>query len=65
MLQTIIGYVTTAILSYIVGWVSKIIHSWLQDQKTEKDAKDSVDPLKKAQTGEEIDAAIDKSLDGF
>lgn len=65
MIQTILGYLATALVSAIVGWLSKVVHSWLQDRKTESEAKESVQPLKNAKTGEEIDKATDSALGGF
>lgn len=34
-------------------------------EKVDKEAKDSVQPLKDAKTKEEVDAATDSALDGF
>lgn len=65
MLNTIIGYVVTAALSWLAGWISKIVHQQIQDKQTEAAAKESVQPLKDAKTGDEVDAGIDKSLGGF
>jgi hypothetical protein len=69
---TIIGFlaaiaskVVIALLSAAAGWFAKMIHQQVQDKKSDTDAKESLDPLKKAQTGDEIDKASDGALGGF
>lgn len=67
MLQTIINYIVTAALSFLVGWVSKLYHQYLQDKQAEQGAENSVEPLKKADPndGKAIDKSSDSALGGF
>jgi hypothetical protein len=45
--------------------IQKAIAQWKRGKEIKKEAKESVEPLKRAQTAEEIDAATDDALDGF
>jgi hypothetical protein len=60
-LSSVAGYVLTAVLSAIAGWIAKWIHGIyadiIQDEKARNDAHDSVQPLKDA--GETDAKAID------
>ena len=70
-LSSVVGYVVTAILSAVGGWLLKVIHIWYtnmeQDKQAEHDAQKSLDPLKQAdpKDGKAIDGASDGALGGF
>lgn len=45
--------------------VSAAVFVYMRRKKIDEESKESVDPLKKAKTGEEIDKASDDALSGF
>lgn len=53
------------LLTKLVGLVQGLIEKMMLRKKIEDDAKDSVQPLKDAKTGDEIDAASDDALRKF
>lgn len=65
-LSSVAGYVVTAIISAIAGWLGKMVHSWYtnveQDKQATQDARQSVAPLKAAPEGDAD--AIDKASSG-
>ena len=65
MLATIGRFLLDWFLSKIVAWVGAFIAKMKRRDEIKEESKESVEPLKKAKTEEEIDAAIPKSLDGF
>lgn len=65
MLTAIISNVVVAILGAIGGWLLKVLHIARQDAATDKQEQESVEPLKKAKTAEEIDKASDDALGGL
>lgn len=64
-LALVASHVVVTLLGAISGWFLKVLHSWLGDDKIKKQEQDSVQPLKDAKTGAEIDKATDSSLDHF
>lgn len=69
MLSTIwaslIANAVPAILGWLAGVLTKLIHGWIQEYQTKKESQDSVQPLKDAKTGANIDKASDSALSGF
>lgn len=68
-LASVAGYVVTAILSALGGWLLKILHNQYQDVSQNKQAADqaqqSVQPLKDAKTADEISKSTDSALGGL
>lgn len=70
-LTSVAGYVVTAILSALGGWLLKILHGWYtdveQNKAAETQAQQSVQPLKDADPndGNAIDKASDSALGGL
>ena len=68
-LSSVAGYVVTAILSAIGGWLLKVFHNWYTDVSQNKqaasDAQASVQPLKDAQSADDISKATDNALGGL
>lgn len=64
-----IGWIAQFVLDYVFkklwAWITNAIRTWLRRKQIDKESKQSVEPLKKAQTAEEIDRATDDALDGF
>lgn len=49
----------------LVAWLSGIAARFKRQKEIEKEAEESVKPLKDAKTADEIDKATDSALDGF
>lgn len=70
-LASIAGYVVTAVLSALGGFLLKVLHGWYtnieQDKQAQNQAQQSVDPLKKADPNDAkaIDSATDGALGGL
>ena len=62
-----------AVVSQFFQWVVTSVGAWLKQvwaaaarkKEAKKQSEESVEPLKQAETGEEIDRATDDALDGF
>lgn len=52
-------------LEKIIGLFSSLYKKYKKDEEIKENAKESVQPLKDAKTGEEIKNATKSALDGF
>ena len=63
------SWLLSAFLDWLWGKLSSLLSAlWLKkttEEKIDQEAKDSVEPLKNAQTAEEIDKAADDALNHF
>lgn len=61
--------VLTIVGNFVMEWayrkVARLVSSFFRKKTVEKEAKESVGPLKKAETGEEISNATDDALGGM
>lgn len=68
-LSSVAGYVVTAMISAIFGWLLKVFHSWYtnvyQNKQAADQAQQSVQPLKDAQSADDISKATDSALGGL
>jgi hypothetical protein len=57
------------VLDFVLEWayrkVARFFKKIFRREEIKREAKESVKPLKEAQTGEEIDAATDDALSGM
>lgn len=65
ILRTVLYWILEWVLAKVIAGLSKFIERTERKKKAESDAKQSVDPLKKAKTAEEIDRAADEALNDF
>lgn len=61
-LGAILTKVVMAVLGAALGWFAKIWHQKMQDKAADAKAVEEHQPLKDAQTGDEIDKASDPAL---
>lgn len=58
-------YLAQTLIGWLVEILGGLIARALRRKKIEEKAKESVEPLKKAKSADEIDKASDEALDGF
>ena len=59
----VLGYVLTAAGGWLVAHITIWIKAYLRKRQIEKEADNSVQPLKDAKTPEEIDESVHSALD--